>query len=375
VHAVSETGFILRRDADGAVSSSRSPKWRLSRGDLQDLGGHVECERQRVGALVTSTSPTLIVDVDADTWDERIDLFVARQREHRVAAASADEFVRRTLPPADTNAAPVQRTEIALADGRLYQPRTIDGMLDVEVLKRTARAHMSLLLSGPAGTGKSSAIFAACGADLEIVHCYEGMTREDVFGMLSPVAGCPGDYRYVDGPVPRAMLAGVPVLIDDANWMPPGVQALLLPAADDHRRIEIIDRTAGQVVTAQAGFSLLFTQNPGVGFGLIGPLWDRLSLVVHVPVDYDIAADKGVPLPLVEVAKERQDAVQESGDYTLWLPSIRELLHAKRSEDLFGLPFAARTLISKCPADQRAEFVEAMQRYVPTAAGELTSQY
>ncbi|WP_042377266.1 AAA family ATPase [Gordonia alkanivorans] len=367
VRAVSETGFVLRRDAEGLVTHSRAQDWRLSREALQQLGGFIESERERTASHSSSTTPTMLVDVDGDDWESRIDAVVTHQLTNAYVAASAEEFVRRILPAAEPSpgtTAPSAPSTLNLADGRSYHPRTI----------RSMAAHMPTLLRGPAGSGKSTAVAAACGRNLEVVHCFDGMTREDLFGMLSPVPGQAAAFTYVDGPLPRAMLSGTPLLIDDANWMPPGIQALLLPVADDHRSVEIVDRSDDLVVRATPGFSLVLTENPGVGFGLIAPLRDRMAVVIDVDVDYDIAADQGVPLPLIEVAKARQARALESGDYTTWLPSIRELLHARASDDLFGLSFAAQALVGKCPADQRDDFIDELSQYVPVR-GALVSKY
>lgn len=375
MHAVSEDGHVVRRDAAEIVSVSRAADWRLRRADLHKLGTFVEHERERAAEKMASTSPTLIVDVGGDDWDQRARIFVAQQRSRSYIAASADEFVKRALPSNDTSGQPSpSRSIVQLADGRRYQPRIIEDLTDVEVIRRAVSGHMPVSLSGPPGTGKSTAVVAACAPRLEILRCYEGMTREDVFGMLAPVPGRPGEFSYADGPVPRAMLAGTPLLVDDANWMPPGVQALLLPAAADDRAVEIIDRTNGPQVVAAPGFSLVFTENPGIGFGIIEPLRNRIALLIRVPVDYDIAADQGVPPPFIQVAKERQERAQQAGDHTLWLPSVRELVHASASDDLFGLSFAAHALVGKCPADQQREFIDDLEKYI-TVAGGLVARY
>lgn len=359
IQAASSDGYLLKRGRDSIVTFERHPDWRLSQDCIRTLGDRVAAMHEQAGQ---EAGPLILVDVAGDSWDERVDSLIRRHATMSSTAATVEDFVTRSLPPRTKPSAAPRERPIDLPDGRTYQSRSIFGVRDVEVLRTARNAHLAVSLSGPPGSGKSTAAMAAFGRDCEIVHCFEGMTREDLVGMLAPTPGAPGEYEFVDGPLIRAMERGIPAVIDDIGWMPPGVQALLLPITDDHRRIEVIDRSPNEMVTATTGFSVIITENPGVGWGVIEPLRDRIAIPVTVPARFEIAVDAGAPLGLVEVAKALER--KKTGDSTQWVPSVRQLVSSGAAADIFGLDFAASALLSKCPADQHASVVDELARFV-----------
>lgn len=370
VVAATSAGLVVQRHK-GEVTSTRTEGWKFGRSELTELGTFIETKYERTGRESSDVwGPALVDAPDQADPHELLATFEKRVRYRTVSLGSADEFVRRSLP-SPTIAADGQLDDVATATGLLYRPRRVGGYRDIDVICSAVRAHAPVLLRGPYGSGKSALVEAALGADAVHVRCFEGISREDVVGMHTPTPGKPGAFTWVDGPLVRAMVRGHACHVDDVGWMAPGVQALFLPLADDARKLEVVDRP-DPLVTAAPGFSLLFSENPGVGWGLIGPLHNRLAFVVDVPIDYRIAARAGVPPALITVAEKRQDRSRAADDRTVWLPSIRELLAASNIEGMFGLEFAAQALLSKCPADQVDEFSQELSAYVDIG-GTLTS--
>ncbi|MFC0313592.1 AAA family ATPase [Gordonia phosphorivorans] len=369
--AVTETGHTLTREEGRDTRVERSPRWKLSRDGQRDLAAFIDTCHQ---ARANTTGSTRMIDISpelAADWDRCADVFIEKATSEAGMRGTPEEFSRRCVPtPRSVPAiADVTELSVALPDGRQYLPRLINGMADVEVLKAANRAHIAVALVGPPGSGKSTAPLAAFGEELVVLDCYEGMVREDVVGALLPVPGQVGDFEWIDGPLVQAMLQGRPLLIDEAAWMPPGVQALLHSAMDEARTVTVVDRPGETVVRAATGFSVLTSHNPGQGFGLSDPVLDRIGLIVSVPADLDLATDLGVPPVLVNLAKERHHWVENTGDHTLWVPSLRELLSAAATESVFGIEFAASALTAKCPPEQREQFSEQASRFMraPTA--------
>lgn len=369
--AVTASGYRLTGGGAEPVRAERDDTWKLSRYTQQRLAEDVTLTQQRR----ESTGPTRMIEVDDPVngeWDRCVADFIAAAVNGDGVGVTPEEFGRRCTPIARAQTSD-SATAIALPSGDLYRPRRINGVLDVEVIRAANRAGQHVELAGPAGTGKTTLALAAFGGDCEVLHCYEGMAREDLVGALLPVPGHVGDFGWVDGPLLRAMLDGRPLLIDEAGWMPPGLQALLHSAMDDTRTVTVLDRPEQQQVTAVAGFSVVCTLNPGLGFGLTDPVQDRIGLSIAVPADLEMAVDLGVPPLLLQLARVRQQRAEQTGDHTVWVPSLRELVSAATTESVFGINFAASALASKCPSEQREEFADEAARLLASAPEPLTA--
>lgn len=371
--AVTDIGYTLVREGNN-VTATRDEQWRLSRPGQTELAEVVDAAHAARTGSGDQTSKIRLISIPdgMSDWAAVAGRFADEVTAVAGAVGTPGEFVRRCLPAVvAAGLAPIP--PVTLPSGGQYRPRLINGIADIEVLRAANRAHLPVSLEGPPGTGKGSAAYAAHGHDLVVLHCYEGMLREDMVGALLPVPGQVGDFGWIDGPLLQAMSEGRPLLIDEAGWMPPGLQALLHTAMDDSRTVTILDRPGETIIGAAPGFSVITTVNPGLGFGLTEPVRNRLALTVTVPADLDIAADLGVPPPLLALARQRHSRAIRSGDHHLWVPSIRELVTSSRTESVFGLQFAASALAAQCPDEQREQFVEEAALLLAEAPTALTA--
>ncbi|AVM66203.1 AAA family ATPase [Dietzia cinnamea] len=232
-----------------------------------------------------------------------------------------------------------------------YIPRTLAGRSDVHIIRTIAETGQPIALGGPPGSGKTTLVREALGDELIIVPCSTATTWPDLVGLHQPVPGDEGPFKWIDGPLWRAMEQGRPLLLDDAGALHQGVQTALHPALDTRRSIDVIDRPGTQHLQAADGFTLILTFNPGNGPGLSEPVRNRMALVIEVPTDFATAHQLEVPTVVIDVAealKRRADADRADG-LDRWVPSLRELLAVRDLATAVDVEFAAEALVSKAP--------------------------
>ena len=170
-----------------------------------------------------------------------------------------------------------------------------------------------------------------------------------------------GTYRFVHGPLVRAMREGRALFLDDATLIPPTVLAVVYPAMDGRREI-VIKAHAGEVVRAADGFYVAAGHNPGVhGAVLTDALASRFSAQIQVSTDYDLAAQLKVDRRAVRVARNLATRV-EKGEIG-WAPQLRELIAFQKIAAVLGPTAAAANLVGIAPEEDR-ETVAAVVRTV-----------
>jgi nitric oxide reductase NorQ protein len=129
------------------------------------------------------------------------------------------------------------------------------------VFKAAFRQHLSVMLKGPTGCGKTRFI-EAMAHDLErpliTVACHDDLTTADLVGRFL-LRG--GETEWVDGPLTRAVREGAICYLDEVVEARQDTTVVLHPLAD-HRRQLPIDRL-GVTLDAAPGFCLVVSYNPG----------------------------------------------------------------------------------------------------------------
>ncbi|KQH77286.1 AAA family ATPase [Mycobacterium gordonae] len=129
------------------------------------------------------------------------------------------------------------------------------------VFRAAYRQHLTVLLKGPTGCGKTRFVEAMAydlGRDLITVACHDDLTTADLVGRYL----LQGDETvWVDGPLTRAVREGAICYLDEVVEARQDTTVVLHPLAD-HRRQLPIERL-GVTLDAAPGFGLVVSYNPG----------------------------------------------------------------------------------------------------------------
>lgn len=119
-----------------------------------------------------------------------------------------------------------------------------------------------LILTGPAGTGKSVAAYIMSyemGAPLITYQASEGMQIEDMIGEYKPADDPSKQFEFVLGLLLKAYSEGYQMLIDEVNTAPAGILSIINQFMDDTPTIT----QKGVIYRRNPNFVLYMTLNPG----------------------------------------------------------------------------------------------------------------
>ena len=185
-----------------------------------------------------ATSP-LVVPVSTQTFDDT---------PQQTAAAPAFNVSLATVPP------------MRLAER--YVHRKVYGVEDFDIFDRARADGINILIYGPTGPGKTTAVeawAAARGLRMATVSGNASMESRQLFGGFIPDGE--GSYGWIDGPVTDVVRNGGVLLLDEMNFISPKIYTTLYPLTDGRRTITLLDHM-GETIEAHPDLTVFATMNP-----------------------------------------------------------------------------------------------------------------
>lgn len=172
-----------------------------------------------------------------------------------------------------------------------YIPRSFAGdVSESEVYAFALKNKMNVLLSGEAGTGKtSSAMWVASqlGLPFFAIPSNSALDYTQIVGGYVPNAN--GSLSWVDGSVTRLFRHGGVLLIGEVNTLAKNVQQFLMPALDYRRSITLMEN-GNEVIKAHENLLIIADMNPNYrGTQLLNEAWkDRFEIKLDYGYDRSI---------------------------------------------------------------------------------------
>jgi MoxR-like ATPase len=265
---------------------------------------------------------------------------------------------------AKSKPAPLARLRDAITrpNGQPYYPRTVGARVDVDVIREAHAEGLSVLMHGAPGTGKTAALeaaFTVCG--FEYISGTADTVVDDLVGGFVPEPG--GSFRWVNGPLIRAMERGVPFIIDEVAMIDPRLLTIVYAPMDGRGELPVTQNELLGTVKAQPGFGVHGACNPDApGAMMSEALTSRFAAQVEYGTDYALAERLGAPAAVVAAARNLE-AKRLTGE-TTYAPQMRELLAYVKLAGLFGEEMALANLVGCAPATDRGIVAEIVSRSI-----------
>lgn len=230
--------------------------------------------------------------------DSLVDLITDRRKESTVFDTPAAPVPTSSAIEVTTEAqveayeAPVIHAALASIprkelDDRYIHRKVMGGVEDYKAFDFARANHINVMIYGPTGPGKTTAVEAWSAARqlrMATVSGNAALEPGHLFGKF--VSDGHGGFAWIDGPVTDVVRNGGVLLLDEFNFISPKIYTVLYPLTDGRRVITLLDHH-GEVIEAHPDLTVFATMNPDyigttpINFAM------RNRFDMQLPWDYD----------------------------------------------------------------------------------------
>lgn len=233
-----------------------------------------------------------------------------------------------------------------------YHSRVFNGLTDVQIAESCQQFQNTLLITGPAGTGKTSfaEYFAATkGLPFVVIEGTRQIDESKVHGRFMPT-GIGNNVAWKDSQFLTAIQQPSVILINELSRMPAKAADLFLRVLNER---ELIVDQLNKVVKVHPDCLFIVDQNTGTGYAVNKQdvaLLDRMQ--PKLEFDYDIAIERKFikSEALLQFAHAIREAAQMTDQFTTPM-SPRILMNFVSNAKHLNIGFAVTSLLNNFPKD------------------------
>jgi len=237
-----------------------------------------------------------------------------------------------------------------------YIHRKVYGIEDFKAFDKARANHINVLIYGPTGPGKTTAVEAWAaerGLRMATVSGNASMESRQLFGGFIPDGN--GGYGWIDGPVTDVVRNGGVLLLDEMNFISPKIYTTLYPLTDGRRSITLLDHM-GETIVAHEDLTIFATMNPDyigttpLNFAM------RNRFDIQLSWDYDDAVEAKLveSKSLLALTKQlRNEAAKGQYETPISTNMLMEISQFINDPDL-GYEFAVENFIAHFSSDEQA---------------------
>ena len=238
-----------------------------------------------------------------------------------------------------------------------YVSRKIHGKEDFAVFDAARKLKRNVLIYGPTGPGKTTAVTAYAAARKIRMASVSGNAALDVSQLIGKlIPNEEGKLEWIDGPVTDVVRNGGILYIDEGNFAPAKIITALFSLTDRRRTLQLLDHH-GETIDAHPDLTIFMTMNPGyIGTSRLNAAF-RNRFALQIQWDYDAEVeDKLVSAKnLLAVARQlRAEADKGMYETPIATNMLLEFMELADETNGLGYQFAVENFIAHFEPEEQA---------------------